>query len=602
MSKRVPAPGRDEQGSVLVLATVAVVLAVIATALSVDIGRLAQERRRNQKVADMAALDAVRGIRRTPALEPDTTARTTATLNGFPVSYLVDAEAGTVDADGNFVATTDLGLATAVRVEATSPLDHEFAPGSRTVTARAIATLGNGKGCTLPNLCVYTDGTPLGTVRVGSRFASLNGAESTIFNRLLSQVVGGSYTLDLVGYQGLADGNVNFQRLRTALGVGAGSASTVLDTELTFRQLLDASIVALNADGSPSSVTAANRLAEIAAQVGVSAGTAFTLRNLFAVTGNVGSGMDVADATINVLDVLRGGLVLADNDNFAQFDLLAATNDLPLLQALLPDFVSARVKFGLIEAPQTASGPPKAADGTYRTVATTSQVRLLVEVKHRLNVTGIGLVDIVVPYYVDAGTAKAKLDTLSCAAEQAVPSSVLIQGVTQAASANIGTVDDGALDDAAPGPGVDTLTDTQVTSLIHATVKTTTVTSTNVGGRTEMLTFTPDYTVDGNPQPITGTQLVSLPVLGSSELDTKVTVGGVLDAGLSSSLTTAVVDAVVSSATPLLNNLFQPAFRSLGLSVAGADVWAPPPQDCQPKSFNVDPGGDVEVGIPVLIK
>jgi uncharacterized membrane protein len=51
---------REERGAVLVLATVGVVIATIAAALAIDLGFLAQEARRNQKVADLAALDAAR--------------------------------------------------------------------------------------------------------------------------------------------------------------------------------------------------------------------------------------------------------------------------------------------------------------------------------------------------------------------------------------------------------------------------------------------------------------------------------------------------------------------------------------------------------------
>ncbi len=60
MKTAIPTRPDRERGSILVLSSVGLVLAMVATALSVDLGRLAQERRKNQKVADLAALDAVR--------------------------------------------------------------------------------------------------------------------------------------------------------------------------------------------------------------------------------------------------------------------------------------------------------------------------------------------------------------------------------------------------------------------------------------------------------------------------------------------------------------------------------------------------------------
>ncbi|MDQ4089729.1 MAG: hypothetical protein M3163_05445, partial [Actinomycetota bacterium] len=69
----------DERGAVLVLAVVGVVLAMIASALAVDLGFLAQEARTDQKVADLAALDAVRAL---PG-DPTGAARASASRNGF---------------------------------------------------------------------------------------------------------------------------------------------------------------------------------------------------------------------------------------------------------------------------------------------------------------------------------------------------------------------------------------------------------------------------------------------------------------------------------------------------------------------------------------
>ncbi len=111
----------DEAGSVLVLSIVGLTIAVIATALSVDIGRLAQERRRNQRVADMAALDAVRTLVASPApadpsVAVQAAASDSAVRNLFPASpgFVVAARPGTIDPDGDFVAGTPF---TAVEVK-----------------------------------------------------------------------------------------------------------------------------------------------------------------------------------------------------------------------------------------------------------------------------------------------------------------------------------------------------------------------------------------------------------------------------------------------------------------------------------------------------
>ena len=52
----------DERGAILVVAVAGVVLATIAAALAVDLGRQAAEKRTDQKVADLAALDGARAL------------------------------------------------------------------------------------------------------------------------------------------------------------------------------------------------------------------------------------------------------------------------------------------------------------------------------------------------------------------------------------------------------------------------------------------------------------------------------------------------------------------------------------------------------------
>lgn len=609
MGMRLAARRGDERGAVMILATVGVVLAVMATALSVDIGRIAQERRRNQKVADMAALDAVRILSLTPA-DPDVAAQAAAhdsfVRNFFPErpGFSVLADAGTVDAAGSFDPTGS--PPTAVKVQVVSLLSNDFAPGERSITARATATLGNGSGCTLPDLCVRNDGNPIGTVRVGSSVASVDSTQSVILNRLLTNVLGGgTFNLDAVGWQGLANGNVQFEKLQAALGYSALSTDELADASFKFRTLLDATASALNQSGeSSANLTAAGKVLQVAGQVTATAGADIRFGELFEVVGSAGSGNDVADARINALDVVRGGLILADSDHFAELTLLAS--DLPLI----PDLVDVKVKFGLIEAPQMKSGPPKEpVTGTYRTVATTSQVRMLVEVKLNLDLGLVARVNVTIPYYIDAGTAQGKLDTISCTVGQSRPNSVTIVGVTQAASANIGSVSNAALSNpsTAPSAGVATLADVNVTPLIKVRIRTTAATSVSVPGRTATLTFNPPYAFDSPSQPIPGTQLVSLPLLGGSTTTTEVLVtlplvGEILDVGLSLGVETTLINTLVSRSTGLLNNLITPAMRAMGLSLAGADVWAPPPQECQPTSFNVIDDDTGFNPVPALIE
>jgi len=577
---------RDEGGAILVLAAVGMVMAVFAAALSIDIGRLAQDRRQDRKVADLAALDAVRQLPN--ALSVQLAAGVSADRNGLPCAvaplapglpctlrptgFSVVALPGTTNSGGFTTLFDPLVGPDAVQVTVTSRMKNRFAGGQRDLTVKSVATLGNGHGCALPDLCVRVDGSPLGTVKVGSTLASVT-TENIILNKLLAQTMGGSYSLDAVGWQGLAAGNVSFKRLRTALGYSAGTTDAALDANITYRQLLDATVNALNADGSPSSVLAATKLATIASRVSATAGTTMTLRRLFDVTGNVGSGKDVADASMNVKDVVVGGLTVADDDHFASMRLTAS--DIPTLPGNYVD-----VKFGLIEAPQVRSGPAKDGSG-YRTIAHTGQIRLQIMVNMDVSVLGLGVLNLNVPYYLEIGAADGKLDTLRCASGADVPTGVDILGTTDAGRTVVGEVADASLRNPAgtPVPALN-----NIVNVLGVTFKANTlsgVTVTIPGNPGTMKTFTPPYSATAASQHVNASAF-SLPALTAA--NTTTTGGGLLGGLVQTTLLSTVTALVPSLTTSLLN----PLMKGLGVSYAGADIWAPPPQHCTPTSFNTD--------------
>ncbi|HEX8770480.1 MAG TPA: pilus assembly protein TadG-related protein, partial [Acidimicrobiales bacterium] len=340
----------DERGAIIVVSTVGVVLAVISTALAVDLGRLAVTKRSDQKTADLAALDAARALPSASAAK--TAAEQSATRNGLNWTSSAFAMSG-ADPDGLYVClgtmvggsfskSADCQTGTVVRVQAQSKFSavFPFVAGPSGVSASGAA----GRS------------SPFGTVRVGSNLVTLDPTQRTVVNRLLTNVLGGTVNVNAVGWDGIVNGNVSFSRLRTALGYSAGSPDSVLDASITYRQLLDATATALQADGSPSSLAARAGILQFVSQVGASFGTSMKLRQLFDIVGNVGDGTDVADASFRVMDIVQGGAILADGDHFASATLLA-TDSLPSL-GLIPNFYSAKLNFGLIEAPRLKSGSP----------------------------------------------------------------------------------------------------------------------------------------------------------------------------------------------------------------------------------------------------
>ena len=233
-------------------------------------------------------------------------------------------------------------------------------------------------------------GNAIGTVRVGSSVLAANGTLPTarvpILNQLVSGLIGANYSTTAVGWQGLANSTVTYGALTSALAGVTGNATfttgtpnEVLNSTFTMGQLLTATSNVLNNNGNSSVATNVTGIKN-----GINTSATYLSLPLklydFFDFGSVvvGNKQDVANATLNVFDLITGGAILADGDNFASFNL--AVGD--IVGGVIPGgFSGAKISMSLIEAPQQSfPGPPgKDASNNYYTSAHTSQVRLKVE-------------------------------------------------------------------------------------------------------------------------------------------------------------------------------------------------------------------------------
>lgn len=308
------AAGRD-QGAILVLAAVGFVLAIVAAALAVDLGRVAAQARDNQAVADLAALDAVRN-----PLDAQVLALASATRNGFLVGggQSLVTEVGTVDAANNFVPG---GGIDAVRVTVTSPMGNMFAAGSNDVARVAVATNQAFAG--------FSIGSALGTVDT---------SEAPLLNRLMERFLGGSVgSVGLVSYQGLANAFVNLGRLGVELGLG--SVDELLTANLTLAQLLTATSTVLANDGVAAAADV-NSLAAVVTNTAV-----IQLGNFVSVDqGALGR---AAGVDVNVLQLISAAGALANQSSF--MNLGSAIT--------VPGATSTTLGVTVVESPRTYFGP-----------------------------------------------------------------------------------------------------------------------------------------------------------------------------------------------------------------------------------------------------
>ena len=383
----------------------------MAAALSVDLGRLAQEKRRYEKVADLAALDAVRDINNHTARAQESALR-----NSFPVGpdYSVVSERGTMDANNDFVPSSG---GDAVRVTVRSPHKNGFLPGGNTVQVRAAAASKAAAG-----------------FKIGSTLASVDPTEPPILNRVLGTFLGGNPTalnLSLISYQGLVAGDVSLGQLATQMGFG--TVDELLEADMTMGQLLDATAVVLNNEGDLAGDDG-NQLRSVTTN-----STSFKLGDFITVAQ--GFEGQAAAAGINVFELINASAQVANQNTFLN---AGATMIVPVTGRQLVTSVG----FKVIEGPTYYFGPVGGDP------VSTSQVEVTLTPASNVNVLGLLTLSGNLPVkFVGAG-ATGTMDAIVCSGlGQGITVGVNSQPVTSSVSTTLSLkLLDIAVADAVVGP------------------------------------------------------------------------------------------------------------------------------------------------------
>lgn len=511
---------RDERGSVLILATVGLVLAIISAALAIDLGFLAHEVRVDQKVADLAALDAVRVL---PA-DPTAAAQASATRNGFPYSaagYALVVRWGPSKTGPWSSDASTLGTATAVQVSATSPHQNffPFVAGGQTKTRSAVAAVDDKA-----------------QFSVGSKLGELDSGDDTNLDRVMTAILGTSPAVNLtvVGYQGLAGGSVSLADL-VAADPSLGTPDTLLTSSITVRRLAQATLTALNNKGDAASLAAATPLGTFANNIDTS--LKVKLVDILSVEQPADPGSVAAEAQFNVFDLITGaGMAgVSDGTHFV---------NVPNMTVTVPGLASASMKLTVIEPPRiSAFGPARydTATNSWVTTARTAQVR--VELTSHIVTCDLlnNCVDLRMPLMVSAAKATGSLIDIRC------PSGSITR------EADIEVVTTGANGTADNVLAVKLLgIPLSLPPVIHTDVAL-------AGGTT-----TPAMTFSGPPFP---TPIQSTAATGAGLTTATTSQFTVLGANLATVL--GLLNPVTSA---MDEQILEPVFNALGLSVGGADV------------------------------
>lgn len=564
MRRLLPATSRDRGATIPVVALLLPVL-ILMVAFAVDLGIQRSNRRTMQARADIIALDLARLAdgRATFNILNDADPSYFALLNGsaarneVPVSALV-VHYGTWDG----TSFNDVGdPPNAVRVVASQEQDYFFQPGSGHVTRTAIAAFGEP----VVNLTVGSVGAGFQTTGPGAS-VNLNVTVEALNRRLARQfgatVPNPSAGFDLVGYQGLADADVDMGRV--AANAGFASPNEMLASDMSVGQFFDATATALDqqaAEGDPNAAGAAAELRRFRTQMGVDSASEMRLGDTFQY--EQGGDDNSAGTRTNVLDLVSGGAEVINGRRFVEYQLNTG----------IPGIAVADVQQYLVRPATHKKGlrVGRFADNKQMRFRVVLRVAPLAGMSQPIRI----------PLVIEAATARGTVASLDCT-EPLAGSEAGIDAVTSGLTARIGTtadlqaevlvVDDDVI---IPGgtltvPALQSLGLTlgQILGLNLGADTTGTASASVLGGSTQMV-FNP-Y-VDPNPY-----QRASGGV-GAASL------GSQLSSSLTASLGSSLLNATaINNLTSQLGYVFSnlddliigPLLAASGVTIAGADVLA----------------------------
>ncbi|MFK8331197.1 pilus assembly protein TadG-related protein [Pseudomonas sp. BJa5] len=379
MSPRFPA---RQRGAIGLVAALTLGMGLLFVLMVVDSSRLFLEQRKLQRIADMAALEAAGQLAVCSGTGPQAAAlaRASAVRNGFELSAVqaLDTTCGSLQTGANSLRSYS--------VDATRHEAIRVVASTRVATSVAAGVLALARGNPVPDFTLLsasavaaTPRPPQAMLRIRSTAATLDSRQAPLLNALVDPL-GGHVQLDLLGWQGLANTQINLlaylDQLAIDAGVSAGNYQQLLSAGATATQLLQAAVKVLQRSGATAEVV--TNLGRIA--VGSDNSRLLQLGSMLDLqSGTTQAGLD---AGLRVLDLVQSVILLSTKEN-------AATVEMPIN---LLGLANGKVRLKVIE-PQQLSAIGNPQTDTIR--VQTAQVRALVSLELPVLSTVAGLVNAV---------------------------------------------------------------------------------------------------------------------------------------------------------------------------------------------------------------
>jgi uncharacterized membrane protein len=397
-----------QRGAIGLMAALTLGLAMLFMLLVLDSGRLYLEQRKLQRVADVAALEAV--TRDGDCLANLTAAKystESARRNGLTVAdgITLTTTCGVLltGADKLRSFTPDASKKEAIRVIATRVVPTSIAAGVGALFSPGPVSLNTQLTATAVSAPAVLP--PLAMLTIGSTALVVDSSKSAALNLLLGKMLGGSLDLSVVGWQGLVDTHINLlsylNQLALDVNVSAGNYTELLNKKIRLTQLLDTAITVLQAGGTTANV-AVNGLTDLKVAAG---STELTLGQLLQL--QTGAPSSALNTNLQVFQLVEAFVQLANSKN-------GIVVDLPLN---IPGLVNGSVQVKVIEPPQlSAVGNPALAKanpmGPDRIFVRTAQVRTVLSLNLPLLSGVTGLLDAITSLPVVNGVTSALNDLL----------------------------------------------------------------------------------------------------------------------------------------------------------------------------------------------
>lgn len=320
-------------------------MALVFGLLAVDGGRLYMEQRKLQRVVDMAALEAAGQSATCNGIGPQAAAlaNTSAVRNGFTLangnSLVTTCGSVSTGAASLRSFTPDASIAEAIRVVGTSNVATSIASGIRSLVSgeplAATTALHAQAVAAAPR-------PPLAMLRLRSTLLTMDSRKSALLNALIDPL-GGRVSLDAVGWQGIANTQINLldflDQLAIDLNVGAGHYDELLTKNLKATDLIRAAATVAGRSGAAADVV--TNLGKIV--VGADNSTLIQLGDILDVAN--GTGQAGLDTMLNVIDLVHASVMLAAKDSAAvaqiPLNLLGAVTGTIRLKVIEPEQLSA---------------------------------------------------------------------------------------------------------------------------------------------------------------------------------------------------------------------------------------------------------------------